>query len=218
MEGFSGFKEALRRMVVGIQGPADTERELLRAIDEAEDWQKLEEHIENLRTLARRRQQESVENVEPLARKAEALLQQAKQTRISIVRKNLLRQAEGYLHEIEAIDEPARIYAANVRLLTDMLKHVRRAAAMREQGVSAATVDALTSRIEESVAAYEELADAARSMADADRPVEEVSPVADRPVKAASDASGLEAPGEADGDLDERLKAMEKRLFDLGED
>ncbi|MBP8128712.1 MAG: hypothetical protein KA184_03965 [Candidatus Hydrogenedentes bacterium] len=217
MEGFSGFKQALLRVVAGIPGPADTERELLRAIDESEDWQKLGEHIENLRTLARRRQQESVETIEPLARKAEGLVQKAKETRISVVRKNLLRQAEGYLHEIETIDEPARVYAANVRLLTDLLKHIRRAAAMREQGVSAATIDAITSRVEESVSAYEELADAARSMADADRPVEEQPLAVAPPRRATPPASECQTQESVDDDLDARLQAVETRLFGLRE-
>lgn len=164
MERFTKFKEMLKSQLRSRREKAPQSLDLTEVLEQADNWDALESRLVELRARSRRRQQEVLERLEPLARRAEEILSKAKAANIKIVRQHLLRQAEGYLHELEMLDEPAKIHSANCKLLTNIIRQVQRAAAMEEPMVTASAVDALTSRLEEIVTDYEDAREAAEEL------------------------------------------------------
>lgn len=154
MDLFKTFRETLKgKLRRAKKEPAWPE--LLAALDTAQDWDVLEERLVGLRAVSRKRQQETLDRLEPLAKRVEEMVAQARETRIKVIKNNLLRQADGYMAELEAEDEPAKIHGANCAMLTNILKQVRRGKAMAERSIDAEAVDTITSHLEEIVVAHE---------------------------------------------------------------
>lgn len=164
MDMFKKFKQTLRARLALLQKPEDPARDLLKAIEQADSWENLQKSLVALRTIGRRRQQEVFERLEPLAHQVESLLEQAKAARIKVLRDNLLRQADGYLQQLESEDGAAEVHGASCVLLTNILKQVQRAAAMEEAGVTADMVDAVASRLEEIVETYQTTSEAVQEL------------------------------------------------------
>ncbi len=164
MDPFTKFKGALRKSLERVKGKTDPAIELMQAVEAAGDWKSLEEKLTVVRTINRKRQQEILERLEPLASRVEELLKQAKKERISVKKQNLLRQAEDGMRELEAEDEPAKIYSANSQAITNIITQVRRARAMSERGIETESIDALTVQLEEIVVGYDDAMEAARGM------------------------------------------------------
>ena len=169
MDLFAKFKENLKQSLSGLKKRGDPSRELFDAVEAADNWETLKEHLAKLRALSRRRQQEVLERLEPLAERVEGLLAQAKEMKIKVMKQNLLRQAQGYMRELEAEDEPARIHSANCEMLTNIVKQVERARAMSERGIDEEAVDAIATRLEEIVVTHEATMEAAGELEAAGR-------------------------------------------------
>jgi len=215
MDLFRKFTEALKQSVAAIRGPGDPAGELLEAIDKADNWQSLERKLAEQRCISRRRQQEVLESLDPLATKVEALLAQAKTARIKVVRENLLRQAEGYMHQLEAEDYPAEIHSANCRMLTQLIKQVQRAAAMQAAGVTADAVEGVAVQLEDIVENYESAAGAVSELEPATA-AQRVAPpeaaaIASRLGAIHAAAEGARAP---DPDRSTALRRLEARLYE----
>ncbi len=161
MNLFSTFKEKLRASVTRQRKPGSPTEEILKAIDAADNWESLQFKLVDLRTVSRRRQQEVFERLEPLARKVEELLAAAKEAKFKVMRDNLLRQAETYMAQLEAEDNPAEVHSATCNMLTRVIQQVQRAGAMQESGVTAEAIDAIAAHVEEIVEGYEDATGAA---------------------------------------------------------
>ncbi len=155
MEPFAKFKNTLKRSVSALKGKSDPSVELLKAVETADNWDTLENRLVELRALSRKRQQEIVDGFGPLVERIEALLDKAKATKVKVIKQSILRQADGYIQELEVEDEPAKVHAANCKMLTNILKQVKRARAMTERGIEPESIDAIATHVEEIVVAYE---------------------------------------------------------------
>ncbi len=165
MDIFYRFKQALKEAARAARvRPESGLADLAQMIDYAADWESLDAQLVVLRARSRKRQQEVLERLEPLAKRVEALLEAARNAKIKVVRQNLLRQAEGFMRELESEDEAAKIHSANGRMLTELVKQVRRARAMGERGVDAEVIEAIAAHLEEAVVAQEGASDAAAEL------------------------------------------------------
>jgi len=167
MDLFRLFKNSLKRTLSAIKKQDDPALCVIDALEAAEDWDGLEERVIALRAVSRKRQQEALDRLAPLAQRIEELVQQAKGSKIRVVKQNLLRQADGYMQELEAEDEPARIHGANCTMLTNILKQVRRAKAMAERGISDDAIDVIATHLEEIVVEHESVLDAVSELENA---------------------------------------------------
>jgi hypothetical protein len=167
MSTFNDFKKRMTAAFARLRPTTDPEYALLKAIQGSGDWGVLEERLLEARALARRRQQEALGRIEPLASHVASLVDRAKTERIRVKKQHLLRQADDYMRDLESEEEPARIYSANARMLTNLIAQVRRARAMEERGVEAGALDAFTDRMEAIVVGYEGVLDAAGEVGDA---------------------------------------------------
>ncbi len=219
MDLFKSFKNALTKTLSAMKTKDDPALRVIDALEAAEDWDSLEERVIALRAVSRKRQQEVLERLAPLAQRIEELVQQAKASKIRVVKQNLLRQAEGYMQELEAEDEPARIHGANGTMLTNILKQVRRAKAMAERGISDDAIDVIATHLEEIVVEHESVLDAVSELENAG---EERAPV---PVRTADierrlsavygpeqEESGEEMAAVASPDITEA--ALEAKLYE----
>jgi len=218
MDLFGTFKQSLKKSVSALKGKSDPSAALLQAVEASDNWESLERRLIELRAVSRKRQQEVLERLEPLAKRVEAILAQAKQAKIKVMKQNLLRQADGYVQELEAEDEPAKIHGSNCQMLTNIIKQVRRARAMAERGVDAQAVDTITTRLEEIVVSHESAMEAA---AELDQAGEISTPGAasvssiERRLSAVYEVGEDEEPEEAAGaDTDEQTRALEKKLYE----
>ncbi|MFO7976360.1 MAG: hypothetical protein R6V12_17195 [Candidatus Hydrogenedentota bacterium] len=160
MDFFKSFKNALKSTLNAVKTKDEPALRVIDALEAAGDWNSLEDRVIALRAVSRKRQQEVLECLAPLAQRIEELVQQARATKIRVVKQNLLRQAEGYMQELEAEDEPARIHGANCTMLTNILKQVRRAKAMAERGISEGAIDTIAAHLEEIVVEHQSVLDA----------------------------------------------------------
>ncbi|MFP4502231.1 MAG: hypothetical protein ACLFTT_14615 [Candidatus Hydrogenedentota bacterium] len=212
MTAFEHFKRTLARTVNHLRGPRQPGEELMAAIDSADDWHTLERKLGDLRTRARRRQQEVLERLQPLSDKVEQLLTEAKKARIRVVRDNLLRQAEGYMVQLEAEDQPAAVHGANVTLITNLLKRVQRAKAMAASGVTPDAVEAIAAQLEDIVGDYETVQEAARDLEEAD-----VDPVSEAPqagnIEARLGALTVETEAVPTPEAESNVEALERKLY-----
>lgn len=218
MEMFAKFKEQLQKAVHALRGPGNTAEEILKAVETADNWSELETKLLDLRTVSRRRQQEVFERLEPMAARVEELLAESKKTRIKVMRNNLLRQAEGYMEQLEAEDKPAEIHSATARMLTNILKQVQRAAAMQESTITAEAIDAIAARMEDIVEVYAEASEAARDLGQFDRVQSPAAPSVEHIEKRLSNLFTTEdEPGLTDSEPmpEETTSALEKRLYDV---
>lgn len=218
MTTFERFKRALKRTVSTLGQRVPPGEELAAAIDSADDWPTLERKLVDLRTRSRRRQQEVLERLQPLSDKVEQLLAEAKQARIRVIRDNLLRQAEGYMQQLEAEDQPAAVHGGNCALITNLLKQVRRAQAMEASGVTADAVEAIAAQFEDIVSEYEMVREAAHELDTLEKPVEAKAPEA---AQIRARLGALTIDGDESGDTNEQpglLAAMEQKLYAAGAD
>ncbi|MBN2310097.1 MAG: hypothetical protein JXR94_14075 [Candidatus Hydrogenedentes bacterium] len=218
MEFFSKFKEALKGSVAKLRRPGDPSAELLKAVEAADNWDQLEQRLIELRALSRKRQQEVLERLQPLADQIEAKIAEAKAAKIKVIKENLLRQAQGYMKQLEAEDEPARIHSANNEMLTGLIKQVQRARAMTERGVEANAIDLITTRLEEIVVSQEEVFEAAAELEEAGRiaGTEDVSVEGLEQRLSAVYDTGAESsePEPAKEQTDKGIRDLEKELYE----
>jgi hypothetical protein len=223
MDLFASFKETLKKSAALLKGRSDPVLELRDAIEASDNWDGLERRLMDLRAVSRKRQQEIVERLEPLAKQVEHLLARAREAKVKVLKQNLLRQAEGYMQQLEAEDEPAKIHSANCRMLTNLIKQAQRARAMIERGIEADAIDLITTRFEEVVVAHESTLEAAGELESAGR-VE-----VPRDVSMASIEKRLSAvyeteptgdtlrqgvPEERDEAPDQQLRDLENKLYE----
>lgn len=216
MDLFAKFKENLKKTLAAVKKPGDPAYELVKAIDAPDNWESLERLLVEHRTRARRRQQEVMERLEPLAQRVEETLAKAKETKVKVIRQNLMRQVESYMDELEAEDEPAKIHSSNARMLTNVIKQVQRARAMSERGIGADAIDAIATQLEEIVVDHETAMEAMDELDSAGEinTGKETSPAAIEERLAAIYDTGEDdqaAPAESS---DDELDALEKRLLE----
>lgn len=218
MDLFASFKLSLKKSVSALKGKDDPTAALLRAVDASDNWEGLEKRLIELRAVSRKRQQEVLERLEPLAKRVEGILAQAKEAKIKVMKQNLLRQAEGYVQELEAEDEPAKIHGANCQMLTNIIKQVRRARAMAERGVEAQAIDTITTRLEEIVVSHESALEAAAELDEAGAiatPASTSVSSLEKRLSAVYDAGEDETAEAASApDADQQTKALEKKLYE----
>ena len=82
MDFFGNFKEALKRSLGKLKKKGDPSVELLKAIEASDNWEALEDQLVTLRTRSRKRQQDVLERLEPLAKRVEEKLAEAKGAKI----------------------------------------------------------------------------------------------------------------------------------------
>ena len=219
MDSFNAFKKLVARSVEKVRKRGESSERILAAVDGARDWDQLERALIEVRVLSRKRQQEVLARLAPLAEQAQAKLAEAKAARVRVLRDNLLRQAEGYLQQLEAEDEPARIHGNNTQLLTQLIKQVQRARALSDNGVHVGIVDGIGDRLEEVLVEHEEVADAAAELESIGR--SEVRETAatesvERRITSLCDQAGLE-DGECEAEDGERIQELEAALFGAAE-
>jgi hypothetical protein len=203
--------------VVGRGRPGDPSADIMAAIEQADNWETLENRVAGLRALSRKRQQEVMERLEPLAQRIESILAQAREAKVKIVRQNLLRQAEGYMQELEAEDEPAKIHAANCQMLTNIIKQVQRARAMSERGIDAEAVDLITTHLEEIVVTHETALEAAQELEAAGRietPAEVSVASLQKRLSSVYDLGETEAAPQESAQPDKSVQDLEKKLYE----
>jgi hypothetical protein len=231
MDVFTRFKQSLKESIATKAGLRSTSAHLLATIEASEDWEALERRLVELRTLNRKRQQEALERMEPLARRIEGLLARARAAKLIVVRQSLQRQAEEYEQELESYDEPSKVYSANCRMLTELIKQIQRGRAMAERFVEADSIDAVAARLEEIVVTHEAAMDAVADLEPAMRverqevgvdaskdrlPLRhsvEVSRQEQSAGKTASETGGVVAPA-ASSNSPSRIEALERKLYE----
>jgi len=219
MDFFASFKETLKKSAALLKGRSDPVLELRNAIEASDNWDALERRLMDLRAISRKRQQEIVERLEPLAKQVEHLLTQAREAKVKVLKQNLLRQAEGYMQQLEAEDEPAKIHSANCRMLTNLIKQVQRARAMIERGIEADAIDLITTRFEEVVVAHESTLEAAGELESAARvevPTDVSMASIEKRLSAVYETQPTEPPVEEERDEapDQQLQDLENKLYE----
>ncbi|MCX7013246.1 MAG: hypothetical protein NTW86_11925 [Candidatus Sumerlaeota bacterium] len=218
MDLFASFKQSLKKSVSALKGKDDPTAALFKAVEASDNWEGLEKRLVELRAVSRKRQQEVLDRLEPLAKRVEGILAQAKDAKIKVMKQNLLRQAEGFVQELEAEDEPAKIHGANCQMLTNIIKQVRRARAMAERGVEAQAIDTITTRLEEIVVSHESAMEAATELDQAGEistPVSTTASSLEKRLSAVYDLGDDDVQEEpAAADSDEQTKALEKKLYE----
>lgn len=205
MDLFRLFKNSLKKTLSAIKKQDDPALRVIDALEAAEDWDGLEERVIALRAVSRKRQQEVLDRLAPLAQRIEELVQQAKGSKIRVVKQNLLRQAEGYMQELEAEDEPARIHGANGTMLTNILKQVRRAKAMAERGISDDAIDVIATHLEEIVVEHESAMAAVNELESAGQ---EQAPIQVRATDIERRLSVVYGPADGESESDEAAEAQ----------
>lgn len=218
MDVFGKFKEALKKSVGRLKGKDDPSLDLLKAIESSDNWEALEQHLVELRVRSRKRQQEVVDRLEPLAKRVEEKLAEAKKAKIKTIRENLLRQAQGYLHELEAEDEPAKIHSANCDLLTSIIKQVQRVSAMGDRVIEAENIDAISVRLEEIVETHDSAVDAAKELELAGQGSAaegvDAGKIEQRLSSLYADDAEADASGEAAGSSSPEAEELERKLYE----
>jgi hypothetical protein len=219
MDLFASFKGTLKKSAALLKGRSDPVLELRNAIEASDNWDALERRLMDLRAISRKRQQEIVERLEPLAKQVEHLLTQAREAKVKVLKQNLLRQAEGYMQQLEAEDEPAKIHSANCRMLTNLIKQVQRARAMIERGIEADAIDLITTRFEEVVVAHESTLEAAGELESAARvevPTDVSMASIEKRLSAVYETQPTEPPVEEERDEapDQQLQDLENKLYE----
>jgi len=217
MDLFATFKETLKRSVGALKKQDDPAVALLEAISAADNWEGLERRLVELRAVGRKRQQEVLERLGPLAERIEGLLANAREAKVKVMRQNLLRQAEGFMQELESEDEPAKIHASNCAMLTNIIKQVRRARAMAERTIDADAIDSISTHLEEIVVAHESTLEAAGELEEAGQiatPGEVSVATIEKRLSAVYD-TGEAADAELDtGEAGQDIEDLEKKLYE----
>lgn len=211
MNPFESFKGALKKVFSRGKHRGGPTPNVIDALDAAADWDTLEEQLVAQRAISRKRQRDAVQRLAPLAARVEALVSQARASKVRVVRENMLRQAQGYMQELEAEDEPAGVHAANCAMLTRVLKQVRRAKAMAERGITAEAIEAVSSQLEEALVEQEAVLEAA---SDLERAGHEDVPGEAEPPDIERRLAAVLAPEEPEEESSASVAEMEARLYE----
>lgn len=217
MDLFAKFKDTLKKSVAALKRKEDPARELMKAIEASDNWDTLEKRLIELRAVSRKRQQEVLVRLEPLAKQVESLIAQAKEAKVKVVRQNLLRQADGYMQQLEAEDEPAKIHSANCAMLTNIVKQVQRARAMGEGRVEADAIDLITTHLEEIVVSHEAAMEAAAELESAGRiegPKEVSTASLEKRLSSIYEVEETPVRGAAAQDVEKDISDIEKKLYE----
>lgn len=134
--------------------------EIIQAVNTCGDWNALENRLYELRTISRKRQQEILDRLEPLAERVEEIISVAKKTKFKAKRQSLMRQADDLMRELESEEEPAKVYSANAQMLTKLIMQVRRARAMSDRGIDSEAIDQVAVNLDSIVVQYQDVVDA----------------------------------------------------------
>lgn len=218
MDIFETLKKSIRVSIGKLQRDPSL-AEIIQAVNACGDWNVLENRLYELRTISRKRQQEILDRLEPLAERVEDIVAAAKKAKFKVKRQSMLRQADDLMRELESEEEPAKLYSANGQMLTKLIMQVRRARAMSDRGIDSETIDQVATNLDSIAVQYQDVLDAT---ADCDAAVElgsELTPpnaseMEQRLQRLYQNVADDDSPCIEDEKMDTQLQSIEQRLYE----